>query len=191
MCKKVMINIAKTTILALVFCVLHIPNTLAGPQTPADCNKAQVVIIGTIHDFHYESPKYKPEVLKEIIISLKPDAILNELPLSQVDPNGRPKFRDYLTSPEGWASDTAAKELGGIPQIPFDRPDRQENFKKTNYFERQKQSSEQTQKWLEELKNKDPNSIDLKIAQIGIHASYAQTALFVRRPRYSIPKPST
>ena len=98
----------------VVFCCLYTDDTLAEPQTPADCNKTEVVIIGTIHDSHYESPKYRPEVLKEIILALKPDAILNELPLSLVDPNGGPKFRDYLTSPEGWASYTAAMELGGI-----------------------------------------------------------------------------
>jgi len=131
------------TLLSLGLCCGII---FAQSQTSADPNKTQVVIIGTLHHFHYDSPKYKPEVLKEIILSLKPDAILNELPLDQVDPNGRPVFRHYLQGSECWAADTVAQQLG-IKQIPFDRPDRQENFIKTNYFERQKQSNELSEKW--------------------------------------------
>jgi hypothetical protein len=173
-----MTNIANTTVLALVFCVLHITNTLAEPQTPSDCNKAQVVIIGTIHDFHYESPKYKPEVLKEIIISLKPDAILNELPLSQVNPNGRPISRHYLQSPECWAADSAATELG-IKQIPFDRPDREENFKKTNYWERQKRANELIEKWDKQIRRDDPNSLDLEITMLISYAEQAEAQLFL------------
>jgi len=96
--------------------------------------KTQVVIIGTIHSFHCENYDYSPEKLKKIISSLKPAAILNELPLSLVDPNGRPveSIRDRSGScPEIWAADEAAMELG-VRQIPYDRPDRQENFKKTH-----------------------------------------------------------
>ena len=165
-----------------LFCLnLYIGSTFAQTEDDHNARKTQVVIIGTLHHFHYDNPKYTPEVLKEIILSLKPDAILNELPLSQVDPNGRPLFRDPLKHPEGWAADTVAQQLG-IKQIPFDRPDRQENFKKTNYFERQRKSSEQTQKWLESLQKKDPNSLDFRIAQIGINASYAQADLFDAAP---------
>lgn len=173
--------ILKTTILIPIYLGLCAADIFAECQPPADCNKTQIVIIGTMHELHYESPKYTPEVIKQIILELKPDAILNELPLSQVDPNGRPLSSHYLQSPENWAADMAATQLG-IKQIPFDRPDREENFKKTNTFERQRQAREQTQKWLDELKNKDPNSIDLKIIQLGIDASYAQAELFNAAP---------
>lgn len=40
----------------VVFCCLYTADTLAEPQTSADCNKTEVVIIGTIHYMHYESP---------------------------------------------------------------------------------------------------------------------------------------
>jgi pheromone shutdown protein TraB len=140
------------------------------------------VIIGTIHSAHYKNPKYSPETLKEIILSLKPDAILNELPLSLVDPNGRPletiRGKDLQGGPECWAADTVATQLG-IKQIPFDRPDRQENFKKTNYCERQKRSNELANEWGKETTNKDPNSLDVKIAQLMSYASQAEGTLFM------------
>jgi len=163
--------------LTLLFVSLCCGISPAKSQTPIDPNKTQVVIIGTLHGKHYESSKYKPEVLKEIILSLKPDTILNELPLSLVDPNGRPIFRHYLQGPEGWAADTAAMQLG-IKQIPFDQPDRQENFKKTNYFKREKQSNESTQKWAQQIGKEDPNSIDLKILQLCEYAGDAQAKMW-------------
>ncbi|MFZ2148128.1 MAG: DUF5694 domain-containing protein [Sedimentisphaerales bacterium] len=163
----------------VVFCSLYRVKTLAEPQTPTDCNRTEVVIIGTIHDSHHESTKYRPEVLKEIILALEPDAILNELPLSLVDPNGRPKFRDYLTSPEGWASYNAAVELGNIPQIPYDRPDRQENFNRTKYFERQKRANRLREKWVQEVEGNDPESLDLKIAKLQRYAGQSEAHMFI------------
>ena len=147
-------------------------------QVPPETKKTQVVIIGTIHDKHYKNPKYSPEILKQIILSLNPDAILNELPLSQVDPNGRPLFRDPNKHPEGWVADTVATQLG-IKQIPFDRPDREENFKKTNYFERQKRASKLANEWGEQIVKEDPNSVDCKIAQLFNYAGQAERHLFM------------
>jgi hypothetical protein len=83
-------------------------------------------------------------VLRQIVVELKPDAIVHELPLSQWDvASGRPLQREYPASdtgpgcPENWAGDQAAQLLH-IRQIPFDRPDRQEHFKATMYFERER-----------------------------------------------------
>jgi len=146
-------------------------------QIPPEIKKTQVVIIGTIHDKHYENPTYSPEILRQIILSLKPDVILNELPLSLVDPNGRPleslRKKDLPGGPECWAADTVATQLG-IKQIPFDRPDRQENFKKTNYFERENHSNEMANKWGQQIQKEDPNSIDLKILYLYGFASQSQ-----------------
>jgi hypothetical protein len=175
--------IFKTMIWTLVCLSLCAAYSSAKSQVPPASTKTQIVIIGTLHEFHYNNPKYPPEVLKEIILALKPDAILNELPLSKVDPNGRPLNHNYLASPECWAADMVATQLG-VKQIPFDRPDREENFKKTNYFERQKKSNEQARKWLGELQENDPNSLDLKIVQIGIDASQAQADLFDAAPEF-------
>ena len=142
----------------------------AVPQPP----KTTVVLVGTIHKAHYTNPEYSQAALKEIILFLKPDAILNELPLSQVDPNGRPTYRDPNKHPEGWAADTVATQLS-IRQIPFDQPDREENFKKTDYYRREKRANELVSRWGNEIDSKDPNSGDLKILAMGGLAAQAQT----------------
>jgi hypothetical protein len=76
-----------------------------------------------------------------------------------------------------WAIDQAALELG-IKQIPFDRPDRQENFKKTNYFERQERYNKQLNKWWSELYESDPNSIDAATTQLLEYAMQAEASMF-------------
>jgi hypothetical protein len=159
-----MIKLVKIQIF-VIFCCFCLGAVSTESEKPLETPKTQVVIIGTIHDRHYENQKYPPGILKAIILELKPNAVLNELPLSLVDPNGRPIHRQYLKHPEGWASYTAAMELGGIPQIPFDRPDRQENFKKTNYFQREKQLWRSIDKWRQKAVKENPNNIGLTIIQ--------------------------
>jgi len=170
----------KIFLLVLSCCTLWACNGFAKSPTLPETKKTQVVIIGTLHKQHYENPKYSPEVLKAIILSLKPDAILNELPLSGVDPNGRPlamlRIKNEHGGPESWAADTVAMQLG-IKQIPFDQPDRQEIFKKTHYFEREKISNELFDKWSNQLFTKDPNSNDVKIIELFIYAMRAQSNL--------------
>ncbi len=178
-----MVKIFRMVGLALLCCALNSlgkepANSDKKINTSSQTTKAQVIIIGTIHDKHHKNPNYSPEALKDIIFSLKPDVILNELPLSQVDPDGRPieRLRDKQINPECWAIDTAAIQLG-IRQIPFDRPDRQENFKSTNYFERQKRAQKLSKKWGEMVYEKDPNSLDLKIAGLQGLAGEAEARL--------------
>ena len=168
-------------VLTVFFCIYYATTNFAEQQVSPEIKKTEVVIVGTIHATHYKNPKYSPEVLKEIIFSLKPNVILNELPLSLVDSNGRPieKIRGRESScPEIWAANKVAMELG-IKQIPFDRPDREENFKKTNYFERQKRSIEMADKWGHETIKKDPNSLDVRIVQLMSYASQAEGTLFM------------
>jgi len=160
-----MAKIFRISVLVLLCCGLYAAGNTTESNAPEETKKTEVVIIGTIHSAHHKNPNYSPDTLKEIILSLKPDAILNELPLSLVDSNGRPleKFRSKGSScPEVWAADEAAMELS-IKQIPFDRPDRQENFKKTKYFEREKRANKTAKKWYEQIKKEDPNSTDIKI----------------------------
>ncbi len=49
----------------------------------------------------------------------------------------------------------------GIRQIPFDRPDREENFKKTRYFERERQVTQLCQDWCAQMEKDTPDSADL------------------------------
>ena len=139
-------------------------------------DKTQVVVLGTIHEAHHRNPHYTPDKIKDIIISLKPDAILNELPLRLVDPNGRPieEIRVKTNSwPEIWAADSAAVELK-VEQIPFDRPDRDENYEKTKYYERERRANDLAKKWQQQVLSENPDSIDLKIAFLSW--SYAATS---------------
>ncbi len=173
-----MTRIFKFTSSMIFCCILPAAIAFAEAKELHETHKTQVVIVGGIHSFHHKNPKYSPEILKEIILSLKPDAILNELPLSLVDPNGRPIIRSRdANEPETWAADQVAQELG-IKQIPFDRPDRQENFKKTKHFERRKRAEELFSKWLEQLKKNNPESVDLKIAQLSTYGDQAEIYLF-------------
>jgi hypothetical protein len=181
--RVILFNALMIAVLLLICCGLYGcgSHSAAATDVSTENKKTQVVIIGTIHSAHYKNPKYSPDILKEIILSLKPDAILNELPLSRVAPNGRPLFRDPNKHPEGWAADTVAAQLG-IKQIPFDRPDRQKNFRKTKHFEKQKRASKLIKKWAEQLKKEDPNSIYLKIAKLWNYTANAEMNLFLKSP---------
>ncbi len=167
-----MLKIFRIVGIVLSCCVLNTHgqnavNSTTETNTSPQNQKTKIVIVGGIHQAHHKNSKYSCEVLKEIILSLKPDVILNELPLSQIDPDGRPieRLRDKQISPECWAADTAATQLG-IKQIPFDRCDREENFKKTSYVQRRKRWGRFIKKWAKQLEKEDPNSLNIKIAQL-------------------------
>ena len=172
-----------TTILTLVLLCFNLCATkgIAESEVPAEIKKTQVVIIGTIHSAHHKNPKYSPDILKEVILSLKPDVILIELPLSLVDPNGRPvkKIRGKNSDcPEVWAADRAAMELG-VKQIPFDRQDREKIRQETDFYKKRKRSGEQRDKWLEEIKKDNPEAIELKVSALQDHAGQAQNYLLL------------
>ncbi len=173
-------RILKSLSIVLFIVGLCFGNNVTENPNESQIQPTQVVIIGTIHSAHYENPNYSPEKLKEIILSLKPDVILNELPLSLVDSNGRPieKIRGESNpgGPESWAADTVAQQLG-IKQIPYDRPDRNEFYRKTNHFKRQRKYSKVLSKWFGGLYTKEPNSIDIKAVMLIGEAIKAQGAL--------------
>lgn len=173
---RMMMEYKKTKLFSFLWLLLLIPTSGYGGVEPVAALRStptQVVIIGTLHGGHRENSRYSSEILRKLIRELKPDAILNELPLCQVDPNGRPLFRDP-NYPEGWAADSVAMELG-IPQIPFDQPDRQDIFRKTRYFEREKNSTELFYKWRDYILAQDPNSHDAKIVQLCELACQSQS----------------
>jgi hypothetical protein len=176
------IKMFKTSSVAIIFLLLVLYSAslceVNEPNVPVEIKKTEVIIVGTIHGRHYQNPNYSPKVLRDIILSLKPEIILNELPLSQVDPNGRPIHRDYESHAEGWASDYVAVKLG-IKQIPFDRPDREKNYRVTDYFKRQNKYMELVQKWANEREQKEPNCVDLKLVRSWSDASHTQWYLDV------------
>jgi hypothetical protein len=167
----------KGSLYSAISALMIIGQALAQESSKDSPAKTEVVIVGTIHQAHFQNPNYNVERLKEILVSLKPSAILNELPLELVEPDGRPKAREKDKQPECWATDTVANELG-ILQIPFDRPDRQENFRKTRYFEREDQSNSRFKQWGLKLFKETPESPDLKIALLLDEAERAESHLF-------------
>jgi hypothetical protein len=82
----------------------------------------QVVIIGALHDFHQRNPHYSLEVLTRLIASIKPQAILVELPETS---GGKPTVKDgrlveeYAKRNEFRASQQAAETLQ-VEIYPFD-----------------------------------------------------------------------
>lgn len=175
-----MTNIYKVTTLIVLCFGLCAATILSRLQASQESKKTQVVIIGTLHTGHYKNPKYSPGILKEILLSLKLDAILIEAPLSHVDPNGRPlkKFRvkDPHLCPEIWVADEAAVQLG-VKQIPFDRPDREQYRKKTKFYKRRKRSGELRDKWFAQTEKDNPESVELKISLLQDYAGQAQEYL--------------
>ncbi len=168
-------------VVAMALCwFFQIKMALAQPGDAEQMSKTEVVIIGGLHQFHFQSKHYRLEVLKEIIVALRPDAVLNELPLSQVDENGRPIHREPKHA-EGWAADQAAQTLG-IPQIPFDRPDREEHFKETKYGERMQRRNDMWAEWVKQVEKDDPDSVDLQVARLVKEALACQMELVRHAP---------
>jgi hypothetical protein len=91
----------------------------------SDSLSTEVIVIGTIHDAHNTSPYYNTRDLKRILLKLRPDALLIEIPENQMGKDGRVREQDRV-GPEIITADEVASELH-IPQIPFDHPKRNEN----------------------------------------------------------------
>lgn len=140
--------------------------------------KTQVVIIGTIHFRHYHNPKYRHEVLKEIILRCQPDAILIETPSNRIIDQNKPPAPLYISYPESWAIDRAAATLK-VKQIPIDMADRDKMYKETDYFKREKRAGTLYRKWENEISEKQPDSLDLKIAKLWVeHAENSEIYMF-------------
>ena len=138
--------------------------------------KTEIIVIGTIHREHFEAKHYTAQVVKDIILALKPDAICVELYSKHFDPDGTPKtevLEGFKDCPEVQAVNEAAIELG-VRQIPFDREGRDELLAETNYFEREQKSSQEFQEWMERLKEDAPESDDYRLGQMLVAAMESQ-----------------
>lgn len=123
----------------------------------------EVIVIGGLHSMHSQSKKYSPEILRDVIVSIKPDAILSELPATAL---GKPTIINNRINPmlvpdasdENWSTNAAADILN-IPVIAYDRADRNEHFAKTKYFERMGALAERTESWCSNAKYKEISPI--------------------------------
>src|ERR1035441_3337295 len=62
-------------------CVLTLMGTLGLPAPAAEgADSTEIVLLGTLHDGHQKNARYSVAVLRDLIVKLKPAAILIELP---------------------------------------------------------------------------------------------------------------
>lgn len=149
-----------------------------------DSDRTELVILGTLHGFHNENSKYSKETLRDIIVTLKPAAILFELPPTifgkATVKDGRisqwlVSNKDGSVDPEGWAANTAA-DLLSVPVIPYDREGRNEFYQETNYHERAKQAGQKLETWLRGIREDHPESAEVLVLG-DLYSNIAQSQL--------------
>ncbi len=146
---------------------------------PVPPNKTQVVIIGTCHTGHHRHPTYDRTVLRDIIVSCRPSAILLEFPTDWVVPQGESRTGAYWKGTEGWATDRATRKLG-VPLIPYDMAGRNKFYQKTQYFERQQRARKLYKEWAERIRSEAPDSLAAKICKVHDDAHSSPEALSAR-----------
>jgi hypothetical protein len=91
-----------------------------------------------LHEYHGKNPHYSQQVLLDILVACRPQAILVELPATKA---GKPTVREgrlveeYARADELWASQQAAQKLK-IPIHPFDMDRRDDLRQEQRYWER-------------------------------------------------------
>jgi len=154
----------------------HLSNTNSDNREDKPGASTEVIIIGGLHEFHRGNTNYTTKTLTEVIVGLKPTAILIELPPTI---GGKPTIEEHrvvsrlLSSPECGAVN-AASEVLKVPLICYDRPGRNEFYQETHYFDRQKRAYEALQVWQQTLTRTNPESVDLQVAQVKSDAAGAQ-----------------
>lgn len=148
------------------------PTSLAAPT--------EVVIVGTLHGWHKKNPKYSLPILRDILVGIKPSAILMEFPPTiggkRTIEDGR--IVETFASIDESAAANQAAELLGVQVIPYDRDRRNEIYQETRYFERQKKGVTRLQAWLKTLAEKDPGCPEvLSWEELYCSAMQAESAL--------------
>ena len=184
-------NIFRILGLVLLCCTLHGAKSTAATHASTKPSKTRITIIGTIHEYHRQNKNYPAEEVKRILVALKPQAILVEYPRTAMDQNGNKlellnkdgTLKEIVlkraTNPEVAATNEAAIALG-VKQIPIEWESRNEYWRKTKFHERQRQANASFEKWVERLKKKSPNSVDLSIAQLIQEADQCELDLSAR-----------
>jgi uncharacterized protein (DUF433 family) len=154
----------------------HLSNTNSDYRGDKPGASTEVIIIGGLHERHRDNTNYSTKALTEIIVGLKPTAILVELPPTI---GGKPTIEKHrivprlLPFPELDAVN-AASEVLKVPIICYDRPGRNEFYREAHYFDRQKRANEALQVWCRTLAETNPESVDLQVAQVWSDACGAQ-----------------
>lgn len=145
-------------------------------------DKTEVVIVGTMHGYHDQNPLYSREVLRDILMDLRPAAICVELDSYYFKADGTldpwvietPELA--AAAPETVVAHEVCSALG-IQMLPFDIEGRQEFFRQNRYWERIRESQEIVEKWLAQLSSENPQSEDLEHWRIMGYLDAAGTAM--------------
>ena len=133
---------------SLISALILIGNYIVPVPTARAADSTEVVLLGTIHGMHQQNPQYSVAILRDLIVSLKPGAILIELPPSI---GGKPTIEKerapgWLVSNENLSANAAADVLQ-VPVVAYDREERNEYYQETKYFDREKQLNRQIDSW--------------------------------------------
>jgi|SRR5208283_4841319 len=125
-------------------------------QMPAAkaADSAEVVLLGTLHGMHHQNSRYSVDTLRDLIVRLKPSAILIELPPAI---GGEPtiekqRIAERFANDENWSANAAADVLQ-IPVVACDRQGRNEYYRETNYFDREARLNRRVESWLNSAEN--------------------------------------
>jgi pheromone shutdown protein TraB len=150
----------------------------AAPSAPTE-----VVIIGTLHQFHDQNANYGPEEVRRILVSLHPSVICVELYSKFFTESGDlvESILEDRSCPEIAATNQAAKQLE-VKQVPFDREGRNEFYVETKYFERLRRMNELWNQAVQIAAKADPDDAEVKSAVLLGEAGAAQEALSMYAP---------
>jgi hypothetical protein len=136
-------------------CALTLMGTF-GWSTPAarGADSTEIVLLGTIHDAHQKNARYSVAVLRDLIVKLKPAAILVELPpaIGGKATLEKERIASQFAGNENDSANAAADVLR-VPVVAYDREGRNEFYRDTRYFERQQQLNRRIDAWLDVEEN--------------------------------------
>src|SRR5260370_24323105 len=95
--------------------------------TAKGADSMEVVLLGTIHGMHQQNLRYSVDVLRDLIVRLKPGAILIELPptIGREPTIEKQRASGRFANDENWSANAAADVLQ-IPVVGYDREGRKE-----------------------------------------------------------------
>lgn len=129
-------------------------------------DSTEVVLMGTLHGMHQQNSRYSVDILRDLIVRLKPGAILIELPPTISGEPTIPKQRvsGRFANDENWSANAAADVLQ-IPVVGYDREGRNEYYQQTKYFDRQERLNRRINSWLSSTEN--ATTVPAEVALLG------------------------
>ena len=123
-------------------------------STTKGADSTEVVLLGTLHGLHQQNSQYSTDILRDLIVRLKPGAILIELPptIGGESTIEKQRVSRRFANDENWSANAAADVLQ-IPVVAYDREGRNEYYQQTKYFDRERQLNQRINSWLSSTEN--------------------------------------